>query len=69
MIALREAKRKNDRYRPHGLNALGEFAEIRTDLNLMPDALGILTLVVDEIVSPSEDKMDIDSGNLTKTSE
>jgi proteasome component ECM29 len=69
VIALREAKRNNDRYRPHGLNALGGFAEVRTDLNLVPDALGIVAPFVEEAVSPSDDKMDIDSGNLTKISE
>lgn len=69
MIALREAKRNNQQYRPHGLNALGEFAEVRTDLNLVPDALRIVSSVVEEMASPSDDKMDIDSGNLAKDSE
>ncbi|KAL2007106.1 hypothetical protein VTN00DRAFT_8544 [Thermoascus crustaceus] len=67
-IALREAKRNNPAYRPNALNALGEFAEIREDLDLMPDALNIVLPVVRDVTEDQGDKMDIDSSNVKKAS-
>jgi proteasome component ECM29 len=60
-IMLREAKRNNEAYRPHALNALGEFAEIREDLNLLPDAIAIVEPIVEDLTAPDDGKMDIDS--------
>jgi proteasome component ECM29 len=67
LIALREAKRNNAAYRPGALNALAEFADIRDDLNLLPDALAIVAPIIDELTIPSDDKMDIDSDSSIKS--
>ncbi|KAF9886201.1 proteasome component M29 [Aspergillus nanangensis] len=61
-IAIREAKRANPTYRPCGIAALGGVAQARKDLNLMPDAVGIVTRVLDEL-DDEADSMDIDSGS------
>lgn len=63
---LREAKRNNEAYRPHALNALGDFAELREDLNLLPDAIAIVEPIVEDLTAPDDDHMDIDSDNTTK---
>ncbi|KAJ5913485.1 hypothetical protein N7504_002368 [Penicillium tannophilum] len=57
-IAIREAKRANAVYRPHGLRALGEISQVR-DIDFMPQALEIVIPVIEEF----QDGMDIDSGN------
>ncbi|KAJ5948430.1 hypothetical protein N7454_001737 [Penicillium verhagenii] len=57
-IAIREAKRANSAYRPHGLRALGEISLVR-DSDFMPQVLQIVPPVVEEF----EDGMEIDSGN------
>lgn len=62
-ITLREAKRANATYRPHGISALGEIAQIREDVDLMPEALSIVSSVVDEAVDGAEDRMDVDEGS------
>jgi len=62
VIVIREAKRTNPVYRPHALKSLGEFAKIREDLDMMPDGLKIVSQVVDELSSNSENKMEVDSG-------
>lgn len=62
-IAIREAKRNNAAYRPHGLTALGGVAQARSDLNLMPDALAIASKVLEDVLGGDEDRMDIDSGS------
>lgn len=62
MIAIREAKRNNPKYRPHALSALGEISKARDDLNFMPDALSIVSGVLDNLLSDKRDEMDIDSG-------
>lgn len=62
VIAIREAKRNNSAYRPHALSSLGQFAENRDDLDIMPDALAIVPPVVEELSDDHEDKMDLDSG-------
>ena len=60
---VREAKRNNPAYRPHALRALGDFAVAQDDLDLMPDVLSIVPLVVEEYTTSSGDKMEIDSGD------
>ncbi|KAF4163307.1 hypothetical protein CNMCM6936_000934 [Aspergillus lentulus] len=62
VIAIREAKRNNPTYRPHGLVALGGVARARTDVDFMPDALNIVSQVLDE-TDADADSMDIDSGS------
>ena len=58
-IALREAKRNNNAYRPHAFEALWKFAKARDDLDLFQDIVDIVTPHLDEL--KDEDKMDIDS--------
>lgn len=58
-ITVREAKRANILYRPHGLRAMGEIAQTRKDLNFMPDALSIIPSVVEEMCE--EDQMEVES--------
>ncbi|KAJ5774618.1 hypothetical protein N7457_009514 [Penicillium paradoxum] len=62
-ITVREAKRANALYRPHGLRAMGEIAQARKDLNFMPDALKVIPNVVEETVDQDPDQMEIDSRN------
>ncbi|KAJ5083817.1 hypothetical protein N7456_013244 [Penicillium angulare] len=57
-ITIREAKRTNAGYRPHGLRALGEISQAR-EIDLMGTALEIVPGVIEEF----QDGMDIDSGN------
>ncbi|KAJ5172303.1 hypothetical protein N7492_004896 [Penicillium capsulatum] len=59
-IAVREAKRANAAYRPHGLRALGEISQARP-IDLMPEALQIVPPVIEELVD--EDAMEVDSGH------
>ncbi|KAE8414924.1 proteasome stabiliser-domain-containing protein [Aspergillus pseudocaelatus] len=61
-IAIREAKRINPTYRPHAITAFGGIAQARQDLNLMPDAVDIVSRVLSEF-DQGEDSMDIDSGS------
>ncbi|EAW15874.1 ECM29 family proteasome component [Aspergillus fischeri NRRL 181] len=63
VIAIREAKRNNPTYRPHGLVALGGVARARKDVDFMPDALNIVSRVLDEVTEADADSMDIDSGS------
>lgn len=63
-ITVREAKRANALYRPHGLRAMGEIAQARKDLNFMPDALKVIPDVVTEMVDDQDqDLMEIDARN------
>ncbi|OGM40866.1 proteasome component (Ecm29) [Aspergillus bombycis] len=61
-IAIREAKRINPTYRPHAITAFGGIAQARQDLNLMSDAVDIVSRVLSEF-DEGEDSMDIDSGS------
>ncbi|OJJ02961.1 hypothetical protein ASPVEDRAFT_72741 [Aspergillus versicolor CBS 583.65] len=61
-ITIREAKRNNPAYRPHGLTALGGVAQARRDLNLTAEAINIVSNVLDDI-DDAGDPMDIDSGS------
>lgn len=66
-IAIREAKRNNPTYRPHALTALGEISQARDDLDFTPEALSIVSQVLDDVLEPDGDRMDIDSGNGRKS--
>lgn len=41
-IAMREAKRQNDVYRPHAFTSLGEYSEARTDIDMFNDVYSIV---------------------------
>ncbi|KIV78326.1 hypothetical protein PV11_10053 [Exophiala sideris] len=60
-IAIREAKRTNVSYRPHALEALGEFADVRKDMDLTGDMIPYLSDTLDEVTD--KDAMDIDGSN------
>jgi proteasome component ECM29 len=49
-IAIREAKRNNDEYRPHALEALADFAVARDDLDMYVEAVSIAS----EHLTPSD---------------
>jgi len=55
-IAIREAKRNNDSYRPHAFTSLGEFGEARTDIDIFEDVYDIVAPTLEDFAS--EDKMD-----------
>lgn len=59
-IAVREAKRTNVKYRPAAITALGDFARICNDIDLLSDIIGIAQNILDEILEDSDDKMEID---------
>ncbi|KAI0148192.1 proteasome component [Hypoxylon sp. NC0597] len=42
-IAIREAKRNNDEYRPYAFEALAEFASAREDLDMYAEAVSLVT--------------------------
>ncbi|KAI1372655.1 proteasome component [Hypoxylon crocopeplum] len=46
-IAVREAKRNNDEYRPHAFRALARFARARDDLDMYAEAIGIVSEYLD----------------------
>lgn len=58
-VAIREAKRNNDEYRPHAFRNLWKFAKARSDLDILDDITTIVTPYLDEVLD--EDKMDVDS--------
>lgn len=67
MIILREAKRNNVAYRPHALNALADFAEIRRpDLDLLSDAIMIVEPIIADLDDSDNVKMDIDGDHSSK---
>jgi proteasome component ECM29 len=55
-IAIREAKRNNEVYRPHAFNSLGEYSEARTDIDMFEEVHSIVVPILEELCS--EDKMD-----------
>lgn len=55
-IAVREAKRNNDTYRPYAFTCLGEYSEDRTDVDMFDDVYSIIAPILEDLVS--EDKMD-----------
>lgn len=58
-IALREAKRQNATYRPYAIQALGDFAKSRSELNISGQVVPYLTDLVEELTN--EDAMDVDN--------
>ncbi|OAA55723.1 proteasome component [Cordyceps fumosorosea ARSEF 2679] len=58
-ISIREAKRNNDEYRPHAFHSLWEFAQARSDLDLLSEIADIVTPYLDTLTD--EDKMEVDS--------
>ncbi|WYZ42440.1 hypothetical protein EsH8_VI_000139 [Colletotrichum jinshuiense] len=64
-VALREAKRNNEEYRPHAFKALWQFAEQREDRDLLEDISMIVSGALDDMLD--EDRMDVDSsGDATR---
>ncbi|KAI9053424.1 hypothetical protein LZ554_002382 [Drepanopeziza brunnea f. sp. 'monogermtubi'] len=55
-IALREAKRNNDNYRPHAFTSLGEYSEYRTDIDMFDDVYKVIAPILEDF--NDEDKMD-----------
>ncbi|KAH8648910.1 proteasome stabiliser-domain-containing protein [Tricladium varicosporioides] len=55
-IAIREAKRNNDAYRPYSFASLGEYAELRTDIDMFDEVCKVITPMLEDAIS--EDKMD-----------
>jgi proteasome component ECM29 len=55
-IAIREAKRNNDAYRPHAFAALGIYSETRTDIDMFDEVHNIVLPMLEELAD--EDKMD-----------
>lgn len=65
-IAIREAKRNNDTYRPHAFLALGEYAEARTDMDLFTEVHDVIWPWLEDAIS--DDKMDVDDKDDKKAS-
>lgn len=66
-IAIREAKRNNDDYRPHAFDSLGEYCKLRLDLDMFVEVHDIVALQLGEVING--DKMDIeDDGKTGQTS-
>ncbi len=57
-IAVREAKRTNVAYRPHAIEALGDFAVARKDLDLSMEIVPYLADLMGELTD--QDAMDVD---------
>ncbi|KAJ4407854.1 proteasome component M29 [Neurospora sp. IMI 360204] len=57
-IAVREAKRNNNDYRPHAFRCMWKFAAARDDLTMLPTITEIVTPYLDTTVD--EDAMDVD---------
>jgi proteasome component ECM29 len=68
-IALREAKRTNPAYRPNSINALGEISKIRGGLGLTQKTLTAMSDVVEELLETSDDRMEVDAGEASLSSE
>ncbi|KAH6709539.1 proteasome stabiliser-domain-containing protein [Leptodontidium sp. MPI-SDFR-AT-0119] len=55
-IAIREAKRNNDTYRPHAFSSLGEYSEARIDIDMFDDVYNVVAPILEDF--NNEDKMD-----------
>jgi proteasome component ECM29 len=55
-IAIREAKRNNEAYRPHAFTTLGEYAEARTSIDMFSEVYSIVAPHLEELTD--EAKMD-----------
>ncbi|RMZ80596.1 hypothetical protein DV738_g2697, partial [Chaetothyriales sp. CBS 135597] len=64
-LMVREAKRNNPVYRPHAIQALGEFAAARLDMDLSEEIIDYLSTLVEEL--SSNDGMDVDIGHTSDT--
>ena len=60
-IVIREAKRTNVEYRPFAIEALGEFAIARKDLDITKETLPYLAELADELTD--SDAMEVDETN------
>jgi proteasome component ECM29 len=58
-VALREARRNNDAYRPHAFRCLWRVAKERDDLDLLGDIAEIVTPFL-AVKADGDDKMDVD---------
>ena len=58
--AVREAKRRNESYRPFAYEALGRVAAARKELDL--GVVEIVGTTIDQLTDPDEDAMDVDAG-------
>ncbi|KAK4167129.1 proteasome component ECM29 [Cladorrhinum sp. PSN259] len=58
-VAVREAKRNNDEYRPHAFKCLWKFAAARTDLDLLSDISTIVGPYL-TVEKDDSDAMDVD---------
>lgn len=58
-IAVREAKRNNEEYRPHAFRCLWQFSAAREDLDMLHEIADIVTPYLDEL--RDVDKMEVDS--------
>ncbi|KAK1757874.1 proteasome stabiliser-domain-containing protein [Echria macrotheca] len=65
-IAIREAKRNNDEYRPHAFRCLWRFAAVRDDLVILPEIAKIVTPYFD-VAKKDEDEMDVDKSTKNDT--
>ncbi|CAI6341703.1 unnamed protein product [Periconia digitata] len=68
-VAVREAKRQNQTYRPFALDALGQICVLRTDLELSNTVLDLGKSILDDVLAGDEDgseKMDVDGGEIMK---
>lgn len=61
-IALREAKRQNEAYRPEALKALAEFARIRSDLDMSAEVVPFLVENTDALLDTDAMEVDTDKG-------
>ncbi|KAK4184706.1 proteasome component ECM29 [Podospora australis] len=60
-VAVREAKRNNDEYRPHAFRCLWRFAEVREDLDLLDEITTIVSSFLEVDGDDADaDKMDVD---------
>lgn len=55
-VAIREAKRNNDAYRPHAFVCLGKYAEQRDDIDMFDEVFDIVAPRLEEFAD--DDKMD-----------
>ncbi|KAF6807407.1 proteasome component ecm29 [Colletotrichum sojae] len=60
-IALREAKRNNEDYRPHAFKALRRFAEQREDRDMLDEIANVVGGSLDDWLD--EDRMDVDDAS------
>lgn len=59
-IALREARRRNERYRQYAIPSLGKIAELMQDVDMFDAIFGITQPVIEQLISTENDAMDVD---------